>query len=112
MGADRALSARARDVATVLASRYAKGASVAWPSRERLAADLGVSLRTIAGAIAQLRDRGWIKITTGHAGGTNRYILTMPTDCGKPSLTMQRSALYRAENCTRTVQKTAHKPHQ
>jgi hypothetical protein len=76
---DPALTARARDLAMRLASRYANAANILWPGRARLAHDLGVAVATIDRAKALLGHRGWLKWMSGRrTGETNRYWLTWP----------------------------------
>lgn len=79
MQEDHALSARARDVANRLATKYADKRNMAWPGRVKLARDLGVSVVTIDRAKAKLTHRGWVKWICGRATGeANRYFLTWP----------------------------------
>lgn len=79
MQGDRALTARARDVATRLAAKYANRSNMAWPGRATLARDFGVSVKTIDRAKAGLTHRGWVKWVCGRSTGeSNRYFLTWP----------------------------------
>lgn len=56
----------------VLLSYKGKNAD-AWPGQDRLAADVGVSERTVRGALATLETAGLITVQKGGDGQTNRY---------------------------------------
>lgn len=68
----------------ILAMKYVNARSgEAWPTRETLARDLNVSVRTIQTLITELRDNGWIFVTgTRGRNKPNRYRLNLEN--GKP----------------------------
>src|SRR5438105_6187277 len=71
---DKALSASGKLV-------YAKLLSYAWynehvyPGQERMAEELGMGLRTVSGAIAELQKLGYLKVQRRGLGLTNIYTL-------------------------------------
>ena len=60
---------------------YAKLLSYAWhndrvyPGQERMAEALGMGLRTVSGAVAELQKRGYLKVQRRGLGLTNIYTL-------------------------------------
>jgi hypothetical protein len=60
---------------------YAKLLSYAWyndqvyPGQERMATDIGMGLRTVNGAVAELQKQGYLEVQRRGLGLTNIYIL-------------------------------------
>ncbi len=71
---DSSLSIGARLLIAVLKS-YAWNGSTCYPGQERLAAELGVSSRTIRRLLCELRDAGLLIIQRGEGRRTNTYVL-------------------------------------
>ena len=72
---DKTLSLSAKAVYVDLLS-YSNKIGECFPSRKRIAADLGISRSTIERALKELAISGWIKITSGKRKGTvNHYLL-------------------------------------
>lgn len=65
-----ALTNNAGHLALMLAVHYINGGSnQAWPSQQQLAADAGVSQRTVRNALRELEQNGYLTITRGRSGG-------------------------------------------
>jgi hypothetical protein len=59
--------------------RYAdRRTRASWPSRERLADRLGVSLSTLDRAVAELKEHGWLTVTQRGLTQSNLYVLRIP----------------------------------
>jgi hypothetical protein len=73
------LDATARHVAHVL-STYMDGRGRCWPSRETLAAAVGLSVRTVERAVQRLEAVGWLRVerTEGGRHRTNTYEALLP----------------------------------
>ena len=74
-----ALSPQARCLYMILAS-YANAEQICWPSRSRLAADIGLSVRTVARLLKGLEGVGLIE-RKASTGRTTTYRLLNPTIC-------------------------------
>ena len=71
---DPKLSANAKIVYSMLLS-YAWNNSCVFPGQERMAADIGISQPTIACAVKELEEHGWLEIQRRGQGKTNIYVL-------------------------------------
>jgi biotin operon repressor len=71
---DPKLSANAKIVYSMLLS-YAWTNSCVFPGQERMAADIGISQPTIACAVKELEEHGWLEIQRRGQGKTNIHIL-------------------------------------
>src|SRR5919205_3726950 len=71
---DPKLSANAKIVYSMLLS-YAWNNDRVFPGQERMATDIGTSQPTIARAVKELEDNGWLEIQRRGQGKTNVYIL-------------------------------------
>src|SRR3954454_21790615 len=71
---DPTVSANAKVVYSMLLS-YAWNNSYVFPGQERMAEDIGISQPTIARAVKELEDQGWLEIQRRGQGKTNVYIL-------------------------------------
>lgn len=71
---DPTLSMGAKCVWLVIKT-YANKEGVAWPSRERIAEDLGVSLKPVKTALKELKERRLLSWTKGGEGKSNVYLL-------------------------------------
>jgi hypothetical protein len=67
-----------------IAGRMAHDKDFAWPSIQRLAADLGWSEPTVKRAIAQAIERGWLVCEKRGFGGSNHYAMS-----ASPSVTSE-----------------------
>lgn len=86
---DPRTSPRAIQLYAILAGIYADRDGVAWPSRARLAADMGVrSLNTVDATLLELGGLGAVTIerrrTTAGDNETNRYVVHRLPDVGPP----------------------------
>lgn len=80
-GRARKLSASERWVLAVLANR-ANGSRICWPSLETIAADTGLSARTVFSAVHSLAAKGLIEIRK--FGRSLQYLIRRPADPPKP----------------------------
>src|SRR5919206_5313218 len=71
---DPDISANAKVVYSMLLS-YAWNNSYVFPGQERMAEDIGLSQPTIARAVKELEDEGWLEIQRRGQGKTNIYVL-------------------------------------
>src|SRR3954464_12704066 len=71
---DPKISANAKVVYSMLLS-YAWNNDRVFPGQERMAKDIGTSQPTIARAVKELEDNGWLEIQRRGQGKTNVYIL-------------------------------------
>src|SRR3954470_9538804 len=71
---DPKISANAKVVYSMLLS-YAWDNDRVFPGQERMAKDIGTSQPTIARAVKELEDNGWLEIQRRGQGKTNVYIL-------------------------------------
>ena len=71
---DPKLSANAKIVYSMLLS-YAWNNSCVFPGQERMAEDIGSSQPTIARAVKELEEHGWLEIQRRGQGKTNIYVL-------------------------------------
>ena len=71
---DPKISANAKVVYSMLLS-YAWNNDRVFPGQERMAKDIGTSQPTIARAVKELEDNGWLEILRRGQGKTNVYIL-------------------------------------
>ena len=71
---DTKLSAHSKIVYASLLS-YAWNNSFCYPGQERMATDIGTSQPTIARAIKELEQNGWLEIKRRGQGKTNVYVL-------------------------------------
>lgn len=82
-------------------ARYANGYGECWPSRERLAHDACVSVRSVVTAIQYLEDEGHLRVEP-RSGGSNIYIITsMEEDMPDEDDTRANSAHEVDSNITR-----------
>jgi DNA-binding transcriptional ArsR family regulator len=84
--ADSNLEPPSRHVALALSLYMSERGDSAWPSVARLAADTGLSLRTVQTHLGKLTEAGWLTSTPRHkADGSrtsNLYTATVPGDGG------------------------------
>ena len=71
---DPKISANAKVVYSMLLS-YAWNNDRVFPGQDRMATDIGTSQPTIARAVKELEDNGWLEIQRRGQGKTNVYIL-------------------------------------
>ena len=71
---DPKVSANAKVVYSMLLS-YAWNNSYVFPGQERMGDDVGLSQPTIARAVKELEDQGWLEIQRRGQGKTNIYVL-------------------------------------
>jgi biotin operon repressor len=71
---DPTVSANAKVVYSMLLS-YAWNNNMVFPGQERMAEDIGSSQPTIARAIKELEQQGWLQVQRRGQGKTNLYIL-------------------------------------
>ena len=76
---DPKVSANAKVVYSMLLS-YAWNNSYVFPGQERLAEDIGLSQPTIARAVKELEQHGWLEIQRRGQGKTNIYVLKYRID--------------------------------
>lgn len=113
------LSASARRVAHELLNHVNRETGFAWPSEARLATALGLSVRSIERAKAQLRDLGlltWQRRGTNKRGRTNLYSLSWETllnIAARITAKVKAAAIAARNKLSATVSKareTAHRP--
>jgi DNA-binding transcriptional regulator PaaX len=69
---DGTLTANAGHLALLLAVHYINGSNnEAWPAQHHLAADAGLSEKTVRRALHELEHRGLLHIDRGHQGRTS-----------------------------------------
>lgn len=68
---DGTLTHNASHLAYVLAVHYINGSNDAWPSQHSLAADAGVSEKTVRRSLQELEQHGFIHIDRGCQGRTS-----------------------------------------
>ena|SRR5689334_9764031 len=71
---DPKVSANAKVVYSMLLS-YAWNNAYVFPGQERMAEDIGLSQPTIARAVKELEQQGWLEIQRRGQGKTNIYVL-------------------------------------
>lgn len=71
---DPNVSANAKVVYSMLLS-YAWNNNLVFPGQERMAEDIGSSQPTIARAIKELEEQGWLEVQRRGQGKTNLYVL-------------------------------------
>ena len=71
---DPKVSANAKVVYSMLLS-YAWNNSCVFPGQERMAEDIGLPQPTIARAVKELEEQGWLEIQRRGQGKTNIYVL-------------------------------------
>jgi hypothetical protein len=113
------LSASARRVAHELLNHVNRETGLAWPSEARLATALGLSVRSIERAKAQLRDLGlltWQRRGTNKRGRTNLYSLSwekLLNIAARITAKVKAAAIAARNKLSATVSKareTAHRP--
>ncbi|MGF7051901.1 hypothetical protein GGC47_001066 [Bosea sp. OAE752] len=72
---DTSLSPATMTVLAEIAARMASDKNFAWPSIQRLAAELGWSVATVKRSIAQAIERGWLICEKRGFGGSNHYAM-------------------------------------
>src|SRR5258706_7804278 len=71
---DSKLSSNAKLVYAQLLS-YAWHSNYAFPGQDTMAEDLGLGLRTVSGAVAELQRQGYLEVQRRGLGRTNQYVL-------------------------------------
>lgn len=83
---DPALTDSCFRVAYKIAGYVNDAKGFAWPSLAKLAADLGISRKTVSRAIARLERAGYLDVTRkGRHGHTNEYRLRLPDSHNSPA---------------------------
>lgn len=80
---DPGVSANAKVVYSMLLS-YAWNNDHVFPGQVRLGKDIGLSQPTIARALKELQQQGWLDIQRRGQGKTNIYVLKFVVKSGKP----------------------------
>lgn len=83
---DRDLAPQAARIAIILATRYLnRETQTAWPSRETMAEDLGVTVKAVARGLVSLETGGHLAVEHGRGRGrSNVYRLALKGDAGVP----------------------------